>query len=320
MTLALLCPGQGSQAVGMGTAFAQSSPAARAVLDRAEAAFGGGLAGLMANGPLDQLTRTTNAQPAILTASLMAWAALTEATGPLPVASAAGHSLGEFSALACAGALTLEDAVPLVRDRGAFMQDAVPVGQGAMAACLAEESAVAALVSAVRQALPDDVLQIANYNGPGQLVISGTAPAVAKAQALAADHGVKRVIPLEVSAPFHSALMRPAQARFAERIATVPVSSLAFPVVTNVEALPNADPARVRPLLVEQITAPVRWTAICEWLLDAGCTTFIECGPGTVLTNILKRGWKERELTLLAVSDPATLEAAVTTLREQAHV
>jgi len=314
---ALLCPGQGSQTVGMGAALAAASPTAREVLDRADAAFGGGLAKLMTEGPQEELTRTTNAQPALLTASAMAQAVLRESTPDLAFSFGAGHSLGEFSAIVGAGALALEEAVPLVRDRGAYMQEAVPVGEGAMAACLGDIHQVEALTSAVVGHGP---LEIANYNGPGQVVISGTAEAVKHAASIAKQFDIKRVIPLEVSAPFHSSLMAPARDRFAERIRDVPFHPFAFPVVTNLEASPNDDPTRLPDLLTQQITSPVRWTQVCQCLLDNGCEVFIECGPGNVLTNMLKRGWKDYPVTCCTISDPETLAATLTTLKELPRV
>lgn len=320
MRIALLFPGQGSQVVGMGQDLAAASAAAADILARADAAFGGGLATLLATGPQDLLTRTTNAQPALLTVSTMAWAALREALPDLTITAAAGHSLGEFSALTAAGALTLEEAVPLVRDRGAYMQEAVPVGEGAMAACLAEAPAVEALVAAVQAEGVHGVLALANFNGPGQVVISGSAAAVERARLLAAEHGIRKVIPLDVSAPFHSPLMQPAQERFAVRFATVTIHPLAFPIVTNLEATPNQDAARVHDLGIRQITAPVRWTACCDQLLALGCDTFIELGAGSVLSNMLKRGWKDHPVTCHTTVDAAALTATIAALRETAHV
>ncbi|MEO7993144.1 MAG: ACP S-malonyltransferase, partial [bacterium] len=275
---------------------------------------------LLFEGPAEALTLTTNTQPAILTVSVMAWAALREAIPNLRVAYAAGHSLGEFSALVAAGALDLDDAIPLVRDRGAFMQSAVPVGEGAMVACLEGPGPVTALVEAVRAEGTHGVLDLANFNGPTQTVISGSAAAVARAREIGAEYGVKKMIPLDVSAPFHSSLMQPAQDRFATRLADVPINPFSFPVVTNLEAAPNDQPDRVREILTRQITSPVRWTEICQYLLDAGCDTFIECGTGTVLSNMLKRGWKDAVITCLNVSDTATLAATVEALKEHSHV
>lgn len=316
MRLALLFPGQGSQTVGMGQDFVAHSYRAADVLARADAAYGGGLASLMAEGPLEELTLTRNAQPAILTVSIMAWSLLREAIPDLPVAYAAGHSLGEFSALVAAGVLRFEEAVPLVRDRGDYMQTAVKPGEGAMAACLADEAAVRALVAAVDAEGRHGVLALANFNGPGQVVISGDARAVARAKELGAEHGVKRLIPLEVSAPFHSPLMQPAQDLFGFRFPEVALHDFAFPVVSNLEATANSDTSRVYALGIDQITAPVRWTEICQTLLDAGCDTFVEVGGAGTLTNMLKRGWKDAEITCLTSGDLASLSATITTLKE----
>ena len=315
MSIALLFPGQASQKVGMGQELMTQSSQARLIMDQADAAYGGGLASLIADGPQQTLTLTANAQPALVATCISAWTALRTALPDLKIDFAAGHSLGEFSALVAAGALPFDAAIPLVRDRGNFMQEAVPPGIGAMAACLGTVEATRALVAAVDDAL--GVCEIANYNGPSQTVISGNTEAITQAIAIAKEHGIGRARPLEVSAPFHCSLMEPARLQFAERVNAIQFSSFAYPIITNLEATPNTDPARLPQILTDQITSPVRFTEICQYLIDQGCRTFIECGPGGVLTAILKRGWKDAGLTLLTVSDAASLTKTCEALNSQ---
>ncbi len=290
----------------MGKALCEASPAARACFELADRALGFLLSKLCFEGPLDELTLTKNAQPAILTASIAALNAWREATPSLPAPSfAAGHSLGEYSALVAAGALRFEDAVRIVHLRGQAMQEAVPEGRGAMAAIMGgEPEQVAALCA---EAAHGDVLSPANFNSPGQIVISGTAAAVARAVELAPSQKLK-AIPLKVSAPFHSALMAPAARAVEAALARVEIGSLAFPVVANVDARPNADRARVAELLVRQVDGPVRWQESIAFMAEAGVTRAYEIGPGKVLAGLVKR--IDKRISVEARFDPASLAMA----------
>lgn len=305
MSFAFIFPGQGSQTVGMGKALYDAFPEAKAVFDEADAALGEKLSALCFEGPEDALKLTANTQPAILTVSVAAHAVLRKrAAAP---AFVAGHSLGEYSALVAAGALTLSDAVRSVRARGTFMQEAVPAGVGAMAAVigLAPEKVKEACDAAAQ----GQVCAPANYNSPEQTVIAGNAQAVERAQAKLKELGAKRVLPLPVSAPFHCALMEPVKPRLKAVLDQVQVSALEVPVVTNVEAQPNRDAARVVPLLVEQVTHPVRWIESVEALQRLGVTKVVEVGPGKVLSGLVKRISKDIEI--FNVEDPASLEKAL---------
>lgn len=271
----------------MGKALCEASPAARATFESADRALGFALGKLCFEGPLDELTLTKNAQPAILTASIAALAALREAQPAIPVpAFAAGHSLGEYSALVAAGALAFEDAVRIVHLRGQAMQDAVPEGQGAMAAMLGGDDQIVSALCA--EAAQGEVLAPANFNSPGQIVISGTATAVARAVELAPARKLK-AIPLKVSAPFHSALMAPAARAVDAALAKLTIGKLAFPVVANVDGKPNQDAERVRELLVRQVDGAVRWQESIAFMAEAGVTDALEIGPGKVLAGLVKR-------------------------------
>jgi [acyl-carrier-protein] S-malonyltransferase len=306
MTTAWLFPGQGTQTVGMGKALAVASPAARDIFERADRALGFSVSALSFEGPEDELTLTKHAQPAILTASIAALAALREARPDLTLPSyAAGHSLGEYSALVAAGALAFEDAVRLVHLRGRAMQDAVPAGRGAMAAIMGGDAdAVEALCA---EAAAGDVLAPANFNAPGQIVVSGSAEAVARAVELAGARKLK-AIPLKVSAPFHSALMAPAAKVVDQALADIPVSPLAFPVISNVEARPNDDASRVRELLVRQIDGAVRFHESITVMAEAGVTTALEIGPGKVLAGLVKR--IDKRISVTGCFEPDSLSAA----------
>jgi [acyl-carrier-protein] S-malonyltransferase len=310
--VAFIFPGQGSQSVGMGKDLSERFPEARAVFEAADAALGESLSTLCFEGPEDALKLTANTQPAILTVSVAAHAVFSARFGAAP-AFVAGHSLGEYSALVAAGSLPLADAVRAVRARGTFMQEAVPAGVGAMAAVLGLTPAqVKAACDAAAAEVPGEVVSPANYNSPEQTVIAGHAAAVERAGAKLKEAGAKRVLPLPVSAPFHCALMAPVKPRLAEVLSRVKVSAPAVPVVSNVEAAPNADPARVVPLLLEQVSASVRWVETVEALKAAGVTRVVELGPGKVLCGLVKRIAKDMEC--FNVEDGASLEKTLAAL------
>src|SRR5262245_1042712 len=285
MKVAFLFPGQGSQDVGMGKALADASRPAADIWRQADEALGFSLSRLCFEGPADQLALTANTQPAVLTASVAAAAALAERG--LSPHLAAGHSLGEYSALVVAGALSFTDAVKLVRKRGEFMQEAVPVGVGAMAALLGVDAAVAEEVCA--ESANGEVVAVANINAPGQVVIAGHKTAVERAVKAAAARGGRKSVMLPVSAPFHSALMKPAADRLAAELAGVPVAAPRIPVVRNVDSGVTTTAEEVKTFLVQQVASPVRWTGCVERLRREGASVFFEVGPGRVLTGLLKR-------------------------------
>jgi [acyl-carrier-protein] S-malonyltransferase len=303
LTTAWFFPGQGTQQVGMGKELYASSAAAREVWERADAALGFSLKNLCFEGPESELTLTKHAQPAIVTTSIAALAAIREAFPELPLpSSAAGHSLGEYSALVAAGALTLEDAVKLVHLRGQAMQEAVPAGLGGMAAILGGDAA--AVEALCRDAAQGEVVSPANFNTPGQIVISGHKSAVERAAALAGERKLKATI-LNVSAPFHCSLMAPAAARMKTALAAKTPSTLAFPVFANVEAKANADAARVADLLVRQVDSPVLWDQTIVSMAEAGVTRALEIGPGKILANMAKR--IDKRISVLSVGDSETV-------------
>ncbi len=284
--LAFVFPGQGSQFAGMGRDLADNFPVARQIFEEANDALGFDIAALCFNGPEEDLRLTTNTQPAIVTVSVAALRVVEQETGLRPD-YAAGHSLGEFSALVSAGALSFADAVRTVRQRGAFMQEAVPVGVGAMAAMMGlEEGAIEGICA---QAAQGQVVSPANFNSPGQVVIAGHAEAVDRAIELAKAAGAKRALPLPVSAPFHCALMEPAGRRLAEVLDGIAFAPMNLPVVSNVEARPNQDSARLKELLVRQVSAPVRWDESVACMAELGVDRFVEIGPGKVLSGLIKR-------------------------------
>jgi [acyl-carrier-protein] S-malonyltransferase len=290
LSLALVFPGQGSQAVGMGKALARAYPAAQRVFDEVDAALGERLSAVIWDGPADKLTLTENAQPALMAVSLATVRVLeTEAGLDLrrDVRFVAGHSLGEYSALAAAGALTIADTARLLRIRGQAMQRAVPVGVGAMAALLGLEFDVAQAVAA--EAAQGQVLQAANDNGGGQVVVSGDRAAVERAVDIARGRGAKRAMMLPVSAPFHCALMRPAADAMAQALARVTIRRPSPPLVANVTACAISDPSEIVRGLVEQVTATVRWRECVVYMAEEGVTKFYEVGSGRVLSGLVRR-------------------------------
>jgi len=306
--VAFVFPGQGSQAVGMGKDLFEKFPEARAVFEAADDALAESLSKLCFEGPEDALKLTANTQPAILTVSVAAHAVFAK-RGPA-ASFVAGHSLGEYSALVAAGAMSLGDAAKSVRARGGFMQEAVPAGVGAMAAILGLEPAK--VKAACEAAAEGQVVSPANYNSPEQTVIAGDAAAVERAGAKCKEAGAKRVMPLPVSAPFHCALMEPVKPKLAAVLGGVKLVAPSVPVVTNVEATPNSDVARIVPLLLEQVSAPVRWIECVEALKAEGVTRVVELGPGKVLCGLIKRITKDIEL--FNVEDAASLEKVLAAL------
>ena len=307
MSIAFVFPGQGSQAVGMGAGLAEAFPAAKAVFDEVDDALGQKLSTLMWEGPEADLTLTENAQPALMAVSLAAMRGLETKGFTLPgnVAYVAGHSLGEYSALAASGALSLGDTARLLKTRGQVMQAAVPVGEGAMAALLgADLSQAQELAEAAAQG---DCCQAANDNAPGQVVISGKKTAIERAVALAPKFGARRAVLLPVSAPFHCALMQPAADAMAEALCGVTISEPAVPVVANVLAEPITDPEAIRTRLVEQVTGMVRWRETMQFLAGNGVNAVYEVGAGRVLTGMARRleGVEAR-----SVGTPEELESA----------
>jgi [acyl-carrier-protein] S-malonyltransferase len=290
MKRALIFPGQGSQTVGMGKALAEAFPAARAVFEEVDAALSQKLSALIWEGPAEELTLTANTQPALMAVSLAAIRALEAEAGldlKRDAAFVAGHSLGEYSALAAAGSLSVADTARLLRVRGDAMQGAVPVGQGAMAALLGLEYETALAIA--REAANREVCDVANDNGGGQVVVSGDRAAVERAIAIAQTKGAKRAVMLAVSAPFHCALMAPAADAMREALASVTLKAPVVPVVANVEARAISDPDAIRDALVRQITGTVRWRASVGWMAAEGVDMFHEVGAGKVLTGLVKR-------------------------------
>ncbi len=301
--IACLFPGQGSQSVGMGRALVEAFPEAHAIFDEADAALGRSLSTLCFDGPESQLTLTEHTQPAILTASVAAWRVLA-ARGLMP-AYAAGHSLGEYSAHVAAGTLAFTDAVRVVAHRGQYMQEAVPVGSGAMAAVLGLEAAE--VEAACAAAAQGEVVSPANFNAPGQVVIAGSVAAVARAGVEARARGARRVVPLNVSAPFHCALMAPAQARLEPELRALGVQAPRFPVVANIDALPRTDGASAIDALVAQVSGVVRWEQVIGYLVSAGVRAYVEVGPGTVLAGLVRK--IDREAQVVSFGAPEQLAA-----------
>jgi [acyl-carrier-protein] S-malonyltransferase len=304
--IAFIFPGQGSQKIGMGQALAETFPVCRTVFDQADRALGEPLSRVCFEGPAEALVLTENTQPAILAASV-ATARVLESRGIRP-SFVAGHSLGEYSANVVAGTFDFDDALRLVRRRGRYMQEAVPVGTGAMAAILGLDAE--AVARACEEAADGEVVSPANLNGAGQIAIAGTAGAVARAAERAKALGARRVIPLSVSAPFHCALMRPAEERLAPELRSLPARDPRVPVVANVDAEPKRTAADAIEALVAQVSAPVRWEAVVGRLASAGVTTYVEVGPGTVLSGLVRKIHRGASvLNVESVDDVGALEA-----------
>ena len=303
--IAFLFPGQGAQKVGMGRVFSDI-PVCREAFAEADAALGEPISALCFEGPEDRLVLTENAQPAILAVSVALWRLL-DARG-FEAAFAAGHSLGEYSAHVAAGTLSYADALRTVRRRGRYMQEAVPLGDGAMAAVLGlDADGVIDTCAAAAAENPAWVVTAANLNAPGQVVIAGHTAAVQRAGELARAAGAKRVIPLAVSAPFHCPLMKPAEDRLAPELRALPANDPRIPVVANVDAEPKRDARAAIEALVRQVSAPVRWEAVVRRLIAEGVRTFIEVGPGTVLAGLVKK--IDRSVAVVSTEDPAAVSA-----------
>ncbi|APE29758.1 [acyl-carrier-protein] S-malonyltransferase [Halomonas aestuarii] len=312
-SLALIFPGQGSQQIGMLRELAERYSVVRTTFEEASDALGYDLWQVVQEGPAESLNATACTQPALLTSSVAVWRVWQELEGPRPGAMA-GHSLGEYSALVCAGALTFAEGVRLVKLRGEAMQAAVPAGEGAMAAILGLDDA--AVEQACVDAADGDVVAAVNYNAPGQVVIAGSRAAVDRAIVACQEAGAKRAMPLPVSVPSHCDLMRPAAERLAAAMEEIELRSPRYTVYQNVDAQAHADVSTLRTRLVEQLYQPVRWTSCIEAMTGKGAEVFIECGPGKVLTGLNKR--IARGSKGLAVNDPDSLSAALELAREAA--
>lgn len=303
---AFVFPGQGAQSIGMGRELAEAYPAAMDVFREVDEALGENLSKLIWEGDADELTLTRNAQPALMATSMAAFRALeAEGFGIKDADYVAGHSLGEYSALCAAGAFSLADTARLLRLRGQAMQDAVPVGIGAMAAILGLDFATVDEIA--REAAGDEVCQAANDNDPAQVVISGHKDAVERAAALAKERGAKRALMLPVSAPFHSVLMQPAAAAMSDALAAVEIHAPAVPVIANVRAEPVSEPGAIRILLVEQVTGSVRWRESVEFLSGQGVTEFWEIGAGKALSGMIKR--ISKDAVTRSIGTPADIAA-----------
>jgi [acyl-carrier-protein] S-malonyltransferase len=309
MRVAFVFPGQGSQSVGMLDAFAADAVVG-GIVRRASDALGQDIGRLIQEGPAGQLELTVNTQPCLLTASYAIYAAWRAAGGPQP-ALMAGHSLGEYTALVAADAVSLEQAVPLVRFRAQVMQEAVPVGVGTMAAILGLDEA--GVEAACAEAAGGEVVEAVNFNAPAQIVIAGHCGAVARACEISRRLGARRAVPLAVSVPFHSSLIRPAAERLRERLATVTVRRPGVPVINNVDVREESEPDRIRDALARQAAGPVRWTQIIQAMSERGITHVVECGPGKVLSGLTRR--IVPGLASLSVSDPVTLGQVLSALR-----
>ncbi|MDF3835298.1 ACP S-malonyltransferase [Cupriavidus basilensis] len=311
MKYSFVFPGQGSQAVGMLNAFADH-PVVRATLDEASSALGQDLGRLIAEGPAEELNLTTNTQPVMLTAAVAIYRAWLDAGGAAP-ALVAGHSLGEYSALVAAGVIPFAEAVPLVRFRAQAMQEAVPVGEGGMAAILGLSDDDVRAACAEAAATGAGVVEAVNFNAPSQVVIAGNKAAVEKACEMAKARGAKRALPLPVSAPFHSSLLKPASDRLRERMAGMTFAAPSIPLVNNVDVAIVTDPQAIKDALVRQAAAPVRWVECVQKMAAEGVTHVIECGPGKVLAGMTKR--IDGNLVGGAIFDPASLQDTLALLK-----
>ena len=310
--IAFIFPGQGSQSVGMGKQLIENDAESNQFYQQADQVLGFSISDIMLNGPAEELTKTYHAQPALLTTSSMISSKLIEA-GITPDYTA-GHSLGEYSALVASGVIRFEEAVLLVHQRGLFMNEAVPAGVGAMAAILGlERAALTAVTDAVTNT--GETVQVANLNCPGQIVISGTATGVKEASIQAKEAGAKRAIPLVVSGPFHSELMRPAAHKLDEAITSIDLQEAKIPVISNVTAGPVTESSVIKNLLVEQLYSPVRWEESVQKMIEHGVTVFIECGPGKVLSGLVKK--IDRSVTTYCVFDEETLQQVISDLGER---
>jgi [acyl-carrier-protein] S-malonyltransferase len=313
MSLAFVFPGQGSQSLGMLAALAAAEPVVPETFAEASAVLGYDLWELCQHGPESELGSTEKTQPAMLAAGVATWRAWRRHGGPRPVAMA-GHSLGEYTALVCSGALDFASAVDLVRFRGQVMQQAVPLGQGAMAAILGLDDEQVA--DACREAEQGEVVEAVNFNAPGQVVIAGSASAVARAIEVARARGAKRAVPLPVSVPSHSRLMVGAAEQLARRLAAVEVRLPDVPAVYTVDVQTHSSPDGIRRALKEQLFKPVRWAETVRAMLASGVTTLVECGPGKVLTSLNRRIERRPELRMLAIEDPDGMAAALAACAE----
>jgi [acyl-carrier-protein] S-malonyltransferase len=316
MAFAFVFPGQGSQSVGMLAGLAAAEPQVRATFEEASQVLGYDLWQLVAEGPADALNATERTQPAMLSAGVATWRVWNARGGALP-AQLSGHSLGEFTALVCAQALKFPAAVELVRYRGELMQQAVPAGSGAMAAILGLEDAQ--IEAACAEAAQGAIVEPANFNSPGQVVIAGDAAAVARAIEAARARGAKRAVLLPVSVPAHSSLMRAAAQRLAERLGALDLARPKIRYVSAVDAAAHEEPEDIRALLVRQLSSPVRWTDTLREVSAAPIAQVIECGPGKVLTALNRRIERRDGLSFLALEDPASLQAALTATRGDTH-
>ena len=313
MSLALVFPGQGSQSVGMLGEFAGQHAIVRRCYDEASGALGYDLWQLTASGPAEQLNKTECTQPAMLVAGVATWRLWQEHGGRSP-AWVAGHSLGEFTALVCAGALDFASTVKLVRERGRLMQAAVPEGEGAMAAILGLDEVAAE--AACADGAQGEVVEAVNYNAPGQIVIAGQRRAVERAIAAAKARGAKRAVLLPVSVPAHSSLLRGAAAQFKERLAEAGIAPPKLRYLSAVDAAEHSTPDSIRAILGRQLASPVRWTATVQALTAAGATLLAECGPGKVLTALNRRIERRPEVSCMAIEDAASLQAALGAAKE----
>lgn len=304
--LAFVFPGQGSQKIGMLAELAEQYPVVKNTFAEASQVLGYDLWSLVQTGTQEEINLTERTQPLLLTASVAVWRVWNEKQGAQP-ALLAGHSLGEWSALVCAGIVDFKAAVKIVQLRGKYMQDAVPAGQGAMAAIIGLDDA--AIINACKEAAQGDIVAAVNFNSPGQVVIAGSTAAVERAGALCKEAGAKRALPLPVSAPFHTEMMRPAAERLADLVSSTPFAAPKIPVVHNVTAQTEINPEKIKALMIEQIYSPVRWVECVNTMVSSGVTTTIECGPGKVLSGLNKR--IVGELNTLSIEKPDEVTAAL---------